>query len=61
VSVPLGWDELASLDSAMHWTVQNIDTRLSAGNQPWATYSSSRHGLATAMRALAFSLKAAAA
>jgi len=54
VSVPIGWDELAALDSAMHWTVRNIDTRLATGNQPWAAYSSARHGLARAMRALAF-------
>ncbi len=61
VSVPVGWDELAALDSAMHWTVRNIDTRLAAGNQPWAAYSSARHGLASAMRALAFDPKAAPA
>ena len=61
VSVPVGWDELETLDNAMHWTVRNIDTRLATGNQPWADYSSSRLGLASAMRALAFDPKAAAA
>ena len=61
VSVPVGWDELAALDSAMHWTVRNIDTRLATGNEPWAAYSSSRRGLASAMRALAFDPKAAPA
>ena len=59
VSVPVGWDELGTLDSAMHWTVRNIDTRFALGNQPWAAYSSSRRSLARAMRALAFDPKAA--
>lgn len=54
VSVPVAWDELHSLTSGAHWTVRTIGGRLATGNQPWDDYESSRKGLATAMKKLAF-------
>ena len=54
VSVPIAWEELATLSGAAHWNVRNIAPRLALGNQPWAAYSQSRQGLSAAMRALGF-------
>ena len=52
VSVPIDWAELASVDSGAHWTLRNVDARLATGNEPWATYGSTRDGLTKAMKAL---------
>lgn len=41
ISVPVDWDELGSLTSGAHWTIQNIAERLSIGNAPWEPYTSS--------------------
>jgi bifunctional non-homologous end joining protein LigD len=54
VSVPVAWDELASLTSGAHWTAQTLGARLAAGNQPWDAYEGSRKGLAAAMKQLGF-------
>ncbi len=54
VSVPLAWDELASLTGGAHWTASTLSGRLATGNQPWEGYESSRTGLATAMKKLNF-------
>ena len=54
VSVPLAWDELASLTGGAHWTASTLGARLATGNQPWENYESSRKGLAAAMKTLAF-------
>jgi bifunctional non-homologous end joining protein LigD len=35
VSVPVAWDELASLTSGAHWTGQTLGARLATGNTPW--------------------------
>ncbi|RYZ03727.1 MAG: hypothetical protein EOO24_13565, partial [Comamonadaceae bacterium] len=59
-SVPVRWDELATLKSGAHWTVSSVHTRLDAGNDPWADYESSRTGLAAAMKKLGFAPKPAA-
>ncbi|MYN05122.1 DNA ligase D [Pseudoduganella sp. DS3] len=52
ISVPVGWDELASLRGGDHWTVATAHTRLDAGNTPWADYAKAAVGLAPAMKAV---------
>ncbi|MEP6771276.1 MAG: DNA ligase D [Polaromonas sp.] len=54
VSVPVDWEELASLTSGAHWTAQSLGARLSVGNEPWDAYESSRNGLTAAMKRLGF-------
>ncbi len=54
ISVPVRWDELASLDSGAHWTVASARSRLATGNTPWGDYRSSRNALAAAMKTLGF-------
>jgi bifunctional non-homologous end joining protein LigD len=54
VSVPVGWDELASLTSGAHWTALTLGARLATGNQPWAGYEASRKNPASAMKKLGF-------
>jgi bifunctional non-homologous end joining protein LigD len=60
VSVPVDWDELASLTSGAHWTAQTLGGRLAAGNQPWEAYETSRNGLTAAMKQLGFKPPSAA-
>ncbi len=52
VSVPVAWDELARLESAAHWTVQNIEARLRTGNGPWQGYAQAAVSLSAAMKQL---------
>jgi bifunctional non-homologous end joining protein LigD len=52
VSVPVGWDELATLRGGDHWTVQTVAERLAIGNGPWAGYARAARGLAAAMATL---------
>ena len=54
VSVPVDWNELASLTGGAHWRVDGLGARLSIGNQPWVAYEKSRHALPAAMRQLGF-------
>lgn len=54
ISVPVRWDELASLKSGAHWTVATVHHRLDAGNEPWADYASQRATLRRAMHTLGF-------
>ncbi len=54
ISVPVTWDELASLRGADHWTVRTAHERLDAGNQPWSQYAKSARGLKAPMAALGF-------
>jgi bifunctional non-homologous end joining protein LigD len=54
VSVPVAWDELASLTGGAHWTAQTLGARLAAGNKPWDAYEDSRNSLAAAMKRLGF-------
>ncbi|WP_298925540.1 DNA ligase D [uncultured Ramlibacter sp.] len=54
ISVPVGWDELAGLQSGSHWKVATAHERLDVGNTPWAGYASSATGLAAAMKKLGF-------
>ncbi len=52
VSVPLGWNELASLRSASQWHIGNIHERLDVGNAPWSAYAKSAKALNAAMKLL---------
>ncbi|MGE4241697.1 DNA ligase D [Ramlibacter sp.] len=54
ISVPLGWDELASVKSGAHWRVATVHERLDVGNEPWADYEDKRAPLAAAMKKLGF-------
>lgn len=54
ISVPLAWDELAGLDRSDHWNIRNVQTRLDAGNTPWAGYARAAKSLTAAMKTLGF-------
>jgi len=57
VSVPISWDELASVTSANQWTLRNIATRAKKiGNAPWANYSTSATALGEPARRLGFEM-----
>jgi bifunctional non-homologous end joining protein LigD len=52
ISVPITWDELKKVKSGDQWTIANAQTRLDAGNDPWADYKP--QALAAAMKKLGF-------
>ena len=54
ISVPIGWDELASIQGGDHWQVGTVHQRLDVGNAPWDGYAASAKGLATPMKKLGF-------
>lgn len=54
VSVPVGWDELPTLEGGDHWKLRDAEPRLELPD-PWAGYGSARQTLTSAMRALDFS------
>jgi bifunctional non-homologous end joining protein LigD len=54
ISVPVAWEELASLKGGDHWTVATVHTRLDVGNAPWDGYANAAKGLAPAMKMLDF-------
>ncbi len=54
VSVPLAWDELASLTGSAQWTATTITERLSTGNLPWQGYEAARCALSGPMKTLGF-------
>ena len=54
VSVPVEWEELASLTGGAHWTVSTVGGRLATGNHPWEAYESCRRCLGQAMKKLDF-------
>jgi len=56
ISVPVAWEELASLRGGDHWTVATAHTRLDVGNAPWADYAKSAVGLAPAIKAIGMTL-----
>jgi bifunctional non-homologous end joining protein LigD len=46
VSTPLGWDELASLESSTAFTIENLSDRLSALQEdPWARFFELRQSI----------------
>jgi bifunctional non-homologous end joining protein LigD len=54
ISVPVRWDELASLKGGAHWTVASVHNRLDVGNDPWADYEKKRAALGKPMDKLGF-------
>ena len=54
VSVPVEWDELASLRGGDHWTLRSVGRRLAIGNSPWAGYAKAATGLGRAMKIMDF-------
>lgn len=54
VSVPLAWDELATLASASQWSVRNIAERLAIGNGPWSDIDQRGAALGAAMKRLGY-------
>ncbi|MGW9063370.1 DNA ligase D [Achromobacter animicus] len=52
ISVPVTWDELDKLTSGAHWTIQDVHSRLDAGNTPWDDYAP--QSLTAAMSAMEF-------
>ncbi len=52
ISVPVAWDELASLKGGDHWTVRTAHSRLDEGNRAWDGYAESACRLTAAMKAL---------
>lgn len=54
ISVPVGWNELASLTSGAHWTVRSVKQRLRIGNTRWEGYNTAAVSLTAAMRTIGF-------
>ncbi len=54
VSVPIAWDELQTVSSGAHWTVENITSRIAVGNSVWDGYTKSACSLHAAMKTLNF-------
>jgi len=55
VSMPIAWDDLASLKSGSQWTVRTARDHLSFQvADPWADYWKKRQGLGEAMKRLGF-------
>ena len=55
ISVPLAWDELATLPSSDHWTVRTAHTRLQKGNDAWNGYGRAACRLTEAIKILGYS------
>lgn len=55
VSMPVSWDELATLKSGSHWNVRTARDHLSfQTSDPWAGYWKKRQGLAEPMKRLGY-------
>ena len=54
VSVPCGWDELASLTSGAHWTIGNVHERVEEKSDAWRDYATTRQTTAKAKKAIGF-------
>lgn len=52
ISVPVAWEELASLKGGDHWTVRTAHARLDEGNRAWDGYARSACRLTAAMKML---------
>jgi len=52
ISVPVAWEELASLKGGDHWTVRTAHARLDEGNRAWDDYAKSACRLTAAMKML---------
>jgi bifunctional non-homologous end joining protein LigD len=60
ISVPVAWDELASLKGGDHWTVRTVHARLDEGNRAWDGYARSACRLTAAMKLLNYPARASA-
>ncbi len=60
ISVPVAWDELASLTGGDHWSVHTAHTRLDEGNRPWDGYAKAACRLTAAMKKLKYPAGASA-
>ncbi len=54
VSVPVSWEELASLSGGAHWTALSIADRIKTGNSPWQGYEAGRRALLGPMKTLGY-------
>jgi bifunctional non-homologous end joining protein LigD len=54
ISVPLEWDELASVKAGDQWNIRNAHTRLDKGNEPWSAYAKSARSVGAAMKKMEF-------
>jgi bifunctional non-homologous end joining protein LigD len=54
ISVPVTWEELEAITSSAHWTVANVQSRLSAGNAPWAGYGKAAVSISAGMKKLGY-------
>lgn len=54
VSVPVAWEELASLTGGAQWTATTIAERINTGNSPWQGYEAARCALSGPMKTLGF-------
>jgi bifunctional non-homologous end joining protein LigD len=52
ISVPVAWEELASLKGGDHWTVRTAHARLHEGNRAWDGYARAACRLTAAMKLL---------
>ena len=58
VSVPIGWDELASLPSSGFWTLRTVSARLrDVGDAPWQRYGDALGSLGEPARRLNIDLQ----
>jgi bifunctional non-homologous end joining protein LigD len=60
ISVPVAWEELASLKGGDHWTVRTAHARLDEGNRAWDGYARSACRLTAAMKVLNYPAGASA-
>lgn len=60
ISVPVAWEELASLKGGDHWTIRTAHSRLDNGNSAWDGYARSACRLTAAMRTLKDAARASA-
>jgi bifunctional non-homologous end joining protein LigD len=54
VSVPVAWEELASLTGSAQWTATTITERIKTGNLPWQGFDAARCALSGPMKTLGF-------
>ncbi|HYN55005.1 MAG TPA: DNA ligase D [Methylotenera sp.] len=50
VSVPISWNELASIDGGNHWNIKTIHARLENGNKPWKEYNHAAVDITSAIK-----------
>ncbi|MBK9605583.1 MAG: DNA ligase D [Betaproteobacteria bacterium] len=60
ISVPVAWEELASLKGGDHWTVRTAHARLDEGNSAWEGYARSACRLTAAMKMLNYPARVSA-